>query len=82
MITGHSAFAAINNGKLIGIPVPLLIVLVVFVLLYFLLRHTPFGRHVCAIGGNRKAAVASGINIDRTTLLVFGLVGLTRPSPA
>lgn len=77
MITGHTAFAAINNGKLIGIPVPFLIVVVVFVLLYFLLRHTPFGRHVCAIGGNRRAAVASGINIDRTTLLVFGLVGLT-----
>ena len=62
MITGHTAFAAINNGKLIGIPVPFLIVVVVFVLLYFLLRHTPFGRHVCAIGGNRRAAVASGIH--------------------
>jgi ribose transport system permease protein len=77
MITGHKAYAAINNGKLLGVPVPLLIVLVVFALLYLLLKHTPFGRHVCAIGGNRKAAIASGINIDRTTLLVFGLVGLT-----
>ena len=77
MITGRNGYAAINNGKLIGIPVPLLIVLVVFALLYALLRHTPFGRHVCAIGGNRRAAVASGIAIDRTTVLVFGLVGLT-----
>ncbi len=77
MITGRSAYAAINNGKVAGLPVPLLIVLVVFVLLYFLLRHTPFGRHVCAIGGNRRAAIASGIHIERTTLLVFGLVGLT-----
>jgi ribose/xylose/arabinose/galactoside ABC-type transport system permease subunit len=77
MITGHRSYAAINNGKLIGVPVPLLIVLVVFAVLYLLLKHTPFGRHVCAIGGNRKAALASGINIDRTTVLVFGLVGLT-----
>ena len=77
MITGHREFAAINNGKLLGVPVPLIIVVVAFVLLYFLLRHMPFGRHVCAIGGNRRAAIASGINIDRTTLLVFGLVGLT-----
>ena len=77
MITGRGSYAAINNGKVIGVPVPLLIVLIVFGLLYFLMKHTPFGRHVCAIGGNRKAASASGINIDRTTLLVFGLVGLT-----
>jgi ribose/xylose/arabinose/galactoside ABC-type transport system permease subunit len=77
MITGHASYAAINNGKLLGIPVPLLIVLVVFGVLYLLLKHTPFGRHVCAIGGNRKAALASGIRIDRTTVLVFGLVGLT-----
>ncbi len=77
MITGRSSYAAINNGKLLGAPVPLIIVLVVFGMLYLVLRHTPFGRHVCAIGGNRKAALASGINIDRTTILVFGLVGLT-----
>ncbi len=77
MITGHRNYAAINNGKLVGVPVPLLVVLVVFAVLYLLLKHTPFGRHVCAVGGNRKAALASGINIDRTTVLVFGLVGLT-----
>ena len=77
MITGHRSYAAINNGKLIGVPVPLLIVLIVFAVLYLLLKHTPFGRHVCAIGGNRKAALASGINIDRATVLVFGLVGFT-----
>ncbi len=77
MINGRTGYAAINNGKVLGIPVPLLIVLVVFAVLYVLLKHTPFGRHVCAIGGNRKAAIASGINITGTTLLVFVLVGLT-----
>ena len=77
MITGRPGYALINNGKVFSLPVPLFIVLSVFAVLHLLLRHTPFGRHACAIGGNRKAAVASGIRIERTTILVFALVGLT-----
>jgi ribose/xylose/arabinose/galactoside ABC-type transport system permease subunit len=34
------------------------------------------GWHACAIGGHRGAAVVSGINIDRVTILEFGLVGV------
>jgi ribose/xylose/arabinose/galactoside ABC-type transport system permease subunit len=45
--------------------------------LYIILNHTPFGRHSCAIGGNRAAAIASGINVDRVAIAVFGLVGVT-----
>ncbi|MGA2380575.1 MAG: ABC transporter permease [Spirochaetia bacterium] len=77
LITNQPAFAALNNGKMLWIPVPFIIVLVVFAVLYGVLRHTPFGRHVCALGGNRKAAIASGLRIDRITIAVFGMVGLT-----
>ena len=77
MITKHPDFATLNNGKVLGVPVPFIIVLVVLAALYLILHHTPFGRHTCAIGGNRAAAIASGINVDRVTILVFGLVGVT-----
>ena len=77
LITVKRDYSALNNGKILFIPVPFLIVLVVFAVLYVLLKHTPFGKHACAIGGNRKAAIASGIAVERTTILVFGLVGLT-----
>lgn len=77
MITKHPDFATLNNGKVLGVPVPLIIVLIVLAALYLILHHTPFGRHTCAIGGNRSAAIASGINVDRVTILVFGLVGIT-----
>jgi len=77
MITGRPGYAALNNGKVLAVPVPFIIVLVVFAFLYVLLRHTPFGRHACAIGGNRRAAIATGIHIETTTVLVFALVGLT-----
>jgi ribose/xylose/arabinose/galactoside ABC-type transport system permease subunit len=77
MITNHPAFATLNNGKILAIPVPFIIVMVVFTALYLILHHTPFGRHICAIGGNRAAAIASGISVDRVTISVFGLVGIT-----
>ena len=77
MITRHSEFGLLNNGKILGLPVPLIVMMVVFIVLSVLLKHTPFGRHACAIGGNRAAAIVSGINVDRTTLAVFGLVGIT-----
>jgi ribose/xylose/arabinose/galactoside ABC-type transport system permease subunit len=77
MITRHSEFGLLNNGKILGLPVPLIVMMVVFIVLSVLLKHTPFGRHACAIGGNRAAAIVSGINVDRTTVAVFGLVGIT-----
>ena len=77
MITKHPDFATLNNGKVLGVPVPFIIVLIVLIALYLILHHMPFGRHTCAIGGNRAAAIASGINVDRVTIAVFGLVGVT-----
>jgi ribose/xylose/arabinose/galactoside ABC-type transport system permease subunit len=77
MITKHIEFGLLNNGKILGVPVPFIIMMIVFGVLQVLLKHTPFGRHACAIGGNRAAAVVSGINIDRITIAVFGLVGVT-----
>jgi len=77
MITNHPDFATLNNGKVFAIPVPFIIVMIVFTALYLILHYTPFGRHVCAIGGNRAAAIASGISVDRVTIAVFGLVSVT-----
>jgi ribose/xylose/arabinose/galactoside ABC-type transport system permease subunit len=77
MITRHPEFGLLNNGKVLGLPVPFIIMTIVFVVLSILLKHTAFGRHACAVGGNRSAAIVSGINIDRTTIAVFGLVGVT-----
>jgi D-xylose transport system permease protein len=46
------------------------------VMVHLLTRHTPFGRHLYAIGGNREAARISGINVDRTVIVAFALLGL------
>jgi ribose/xylose/arabinose/galactoside ABC-type transport system permease subunit len=77
MITRHVEFGLLNNGKILWLPVPFFIMAIVFAILSILLKSTAFGRHACAIGGNRAAAVVSGVNIDRVTIAVFGLVGVT-----
>ena len=77
MITKHAEFGLLNNGKILWLPVPFFIMAIVFAILSILLKNTAFGRHACAIGGNRAAAIVSGVNIDRVTIAVFGLVGVT-----
>jgi D-xylose transport system permease protein len=69
------AFTAVLNAYE-GVPVPVLIVLVLASLLAVAALHTPFGRHLYAIGGNRDAAFYSGISIERHVVGVFTLMGL------
>ena len=62
-------------GDILGIPVAGIIALGVIVVGWLILRHTAFGRAVYAVGGNREAARVSGINIDRTKIMVYMLSG-------
>jgi ribose transport system permease protein len=77
LLMDEPEFARLNSAQLLGIPVPVIIALIVFAVFYVLLRHTPFGRHLCAIGGNEKAAQATGLKVDRVKIIVFMLVGMT-----
>jgi ribose/xylose/arabinose/galactoside ABC-type transport system permease subunit len=77
LITGHDDYALLNTARIFGVPTPFVIALITLAFFYVLLRHTPFGRHICAVGGNEAAAVATGLNIDRITVAVFGLVGMS-----
>jgi len=76
LIVGHDEYALLNTGKVLGVPAPFIIALGTFVVLFVLLRHTPFGRHVCAVGGNKMAAISAGLKINIITVAVFGLVGM------
>jgi len=53
------------------IPLPVIILIVAFVAAYIVLKYTPFGRSLYAIGGNREAARASGINPERRIRQVY-----------
>ncbi len=58
-----------------GVPLALVILGAVTALVYFLTRHTPFGRYLYAIGGNEEAARLSGIRVDRVLIGAFAFMG-------
>jgi len=58
-----------------GIPNQTLLMVMVLVALYVVAVHTRFGRHVFAVGGNAEAARLSGINVERTIVGVFAIMG-------
>ena len=68
-------FAFIGTGWMAGVPVPVWLMLITFVLIWALLTHTRLGRYIYAIGGNESAARLSGINVDRVKIAVYALSG-------
>jgi len=60
----NSSFDIIGKGYLFhALPVPIVIVVCVFVITFYVLRYTSFGRRVFAVGGNEQTSYLSGINV-------------------
>lgn len=71
------SFTLIGQGKLWDqIPVLILVFLVVTIIMGIALAKTKFGRYIYAIGGNVKAANASGVNVVSTKLITYTLMGV------
>ena len=66
----------IGQGTLFGIPIPVLILALVAIVAWIILSFTRFGRYVYAVGGNREAARAAGINVGLVTFLCILISGL------
>ena len=70
-------FRFIGQGKVFDvIPVPTIIVIVVYAVSWFILNRTRFGRFVYAIGSNEEAARLSGINVTMVTIGIYVICGL------
>jgi putative xylitol transport system permease protein len=69
------AFRWFGTGRLLRVPVPIAILLLVFVCAWVLLNKTVFGRHVYAVGGNENSARTSGIKTNRVRILVYVVSG-------
>lgn len=66
---------AIGNGTLLGIPYPVIFLIVIVLIMWYVLDQTPFGRYLYAVGGSKEAARLSGLNVGRLTILAFVLAG-------
>ncbi|HZV74470.1 MAG TPA: ABC transporter permease [Conexibacter sp.] len=70
-----TALTDFGSGDLLGVPLVVYVALVVACGVYFLLRHTPYGRYVQALGSNANAARLVGLNVNRLTLSTFVIAG-------
>ena len=69
-------YQAIGSGYLGKIPIPVIILIAVLLLGWFILNKTRFGRHVLAVGGNEQAARVSGINTKLVKITVYIMSGI------
>ena len=67
---------AIGASHFLGVPLIIWILLVLFLLNHILLSMTVFGRQTYLTGGNREAALYSGIRVGRVKIIVFTLSGI------
>lgn len=71
-----AAFVAISTSKLGPIPMPVVILVPLFVLFYLIATRSVFGTHVIALGGNPEAVRVGGISIPRLRLKIYVTVGM------
>ena len=68
-------FAVLGSGRMLAVPIPTLIMILVYITAHIVLTRTPFGRYVYAVGGNREAARLSGINTNAVLVKVYIICG-------
>lgn len=67
------SFEELGTGYLGPIPIPVVIILILFAGFYYVLHHMSFGRYIYAIGGNVNASLLSGLPVVRIKMIVFML---------
>jgi erythritol transport system permease protein len=72
---GNEGFNFIGVDSILGIPVAVWIMVVVAAAAIVVTTRTPFGRRVFAVGGNERAAVLSGIRVNRIKIAVYVISG-------
>lgn len=69
----NEGFYTLGTGSFLGLPIPVVVLLLVFLVFYFILSQTIFGRNLYIIGGNSEAARLCGINTRLYTYIIYAL---------
>ncbi|MBN9145436.1 ABC transporter permease [Novosphingobium sp.] len=72
---GNEGFSRIGAGLLLGIPAPVWLLAVIAAGAAFVAGSTTFGRRVYAVGGSERAALLSGVRVDRVKYAVYAISG-------
>lgn len=70
------SFNFIGGGAVVGVPFPIIVLAVVFIICSIILKKTVLGRYIYAIGGNEQAAKAAGIEVNKVKVTVYLMCGL------
>lgn len=65
----------VGKGNFYHIPIPVILLLLIFIGFYILLQKTTFGRAIYATGSNAKCAKLAGINIHKTKIIAYAISG-------
>jgi ribose transport system permease protein len=65
----------VGSARLLGVPVPVVVLALVLVASHVVLAHTPFGRHLYAVGHDKAAARRAGLPVDRLLFAVYVISG-------
>ena len=81
LIASHSRvyfverLSVVSNGNIRGVPYVLIIFAVFLIIFDYILRRTPYGRQIMAIGNDAVAAQKAGINVKRNILIAYIICG-------
>jgi ribose transport system permease protein len=69
-------FRSLGTGSLLGLPIPFVLMVVLYLVLHLVLTRTTYGRYVRAVGSNEQAGQVGGIRVDRVRIFAFALLGV------
>jgi galactofuranose transport system permease protein len=72
----NPTFQFIGLGRILGVPVQVVVMLLLVAIAAWMLRRTLFGRQILALGGNERAARLSGVPVDHVKRWVYAISGL------
>ncbi len=73
---GEGLIGWIGRGYFLGIPIPVYVLIIIFLIFHYFLRNTTFGKRIYAIGGNEKAARLSGVNVENNIIYIYMISGI------
>ena len=72
----EKAFRELGTGKIVGVPIPFVFMLLTYLCLHLVMTRTTYGRNIRAVGSNEVAGRVGGLKVDRVRVFAFALLGI------
>ncbi len=72
---GNQGFQTLGAGRILSIPIPVIILIVLALVAALVAANTPFGRRIYAVGGSERAAFLSGVRVGRIKTAAYMISG-------